>query len=271
MIEVPTSFAPYAAFAEGICRDPAFSNPYFDTPEKIAAELNAAADNPRLHALAVRNGDVAGLFIFLVVEDERYLEMTLGLSRETAAYEEIADWLKARFPGFQADFSFNPRNAAIRDVLTRRGAEFYPAQKRMTLTGTPVPVDTTGIEPLSAAREDAYIAIHDTDCYWTGERVAKAPEQFDVFLAVEDGTVVGYIDVTKGGEVGEPFGLLVREDRRGKGWGRKLLFRAIEENRQKGMALDVDVDNFPAIALYRSMGFTDDPTPLNEAATWMIE
>lgn len=271
MIEEPTSFAPYAAFVEGICRDPAFSHPPFDTLEKIEAEFNAAAENAKLHALAVRNGDVTGLFMFMIVKDERYIEMTLGLSRETAAYEEIAGWLKARFPGFQADFVFNSKNAAIRDMLTRRSAEFFPAQKRMVLTGTPAPVDTTGIEPLSAGYEDAYIAMHNADLYWTGERIAKAQDMFDVFLAVENGTVVGYIDVTKTNEINEPFDFLVREDRRGRGWGRKLLFRAIEANRSKGMALDVDVDNFPAIALYRSMGFTDVPMPLNETATWMIE
>ena len=35
--------------------------------------------------------------------------------------------------------------------------------------------------------------------------------------------------------------------------------------------LIVDADNGPAIALYRSMGFTHDPEPVNQSATWIAE
>lgn len=36
---------------------------------------------------------------------------------------------------------------------------------------------------------------------------------------------------------------------------RAMLAKAIELNRPKAMTLTVNVDNFPAIALYESMGF----------------
>ena len=140
----------------------------------------------------------------------------------------------------------------------------------MVLTGEVPAVDTTGVEPLSAQYEEQYIAMHDTDRYWTGDKVVKAPDIFRVFVAADGGTVMGYIDVTKNNEENEPFDFLVKEEYRRRGCGRKLLYKAIEANRPKRMMLIVDVDNEPAIALYRSMGFTHDPEPVSRCATWIV-
>ena len=75
-------------------------------------------------------------------------------------------------------------------------------------------------------------------------------------IAVENGRVVGYLDVTWPKEKNYIFDILVEKDSRCRGWGRKLLARAIEMNRPGGMALDVNVDNTPARHLYEAMGFT---------------
>lgn len=141
----------------------------------------------------------------------------------------------------------------------------------MVLTEDAVCVDSSGIVPLSEPYREQYVALHSTDGYWTGERIVNAPDVFNVFLAVEDGSVVGYIDVTRDNEENEPFDFLVREDRRRCGWGRKLLAKAIETNRPKGMMLIVDADNAPAIALYRSMGFSFTAEPVSRLATWMTD
>ena len=272
MIQKLTTFEPYRDFISEINSDPVFAESMLQTAEQVEKKLNCAVQSTDQVPLGVfSDGEMTGLFVFLIVEDESYIEMLVGLSRSPAAYDEIADWLEKHYPGYQVDFVFNPKNTVIRDVLTKRGAEFYTEQKRMILTGEPSPVDTTGVEPLSEQYKDQYIAMHSTDRYWTGERVLNALDTFNIFIAEENGTVAGYIDVTKNNEENEPFDFLVKADRRGKGWGRKLLYKAIEANRPKRMALDVDIDNFPAIALYRSMGFTDDPKPLNQVATWYID
>ena len=56
------------------------------------------------------------------------------MSKEPAAYEEIADWLQVQYRGYQVDFVFNPKNTVILDMLRRRGAAFYPEQFKMVLT-----------------------------------------------------------------------------------------------------------------------------------------
>ena len=272
MVRRLTSFDPYWDFINEINSDPVFGDPMLQTEEQIEHNLkNTLTRSDRIPLGVFRDDVMTGLVVFLVVEDDRYIEMLAGLSREQAAYEETADWLQEHYFGYQVDFVFNPKNPVIRDVLKQRGATFSPAQMKMVLSGSVPAVDTTGIEPLSPQYEAQYIALHATDLYWTGERVVKALDTFRVFLAVDGETVVGYIDITKNNEENEPFDLLVREDRRREGWGRKLLYKAIEANRPKRMMLIVDVDNAPAIALYRSMGFTVDPAPLNQLATWYAE
>ena len=128
---------------------------------------------------------------------------------------------------------------------------------------------TAGIEALSEQTEAQYLALHNQDLYWTGERVVANPD-FHVFVAVDKGLVVGYVDVSAWSDENEIYDLLVMEAHRRKGWGRKLLARAIESNRPKELMLVVDVDNAPAIALYRSLGFETVPGQNSLTASWLI-
>ena len=38
--------------------------------------------------------------------------------------------------------------------------------------------------------------MHCKDVYWTGDKVIKATDRFKIFVAIENGIVTGYIDVT---------------------------------------------------------------------------
>jgi len=251
--------------------DPAFSDPMLSTPWLLENNLLHAAEKPNDHLFGVcRDGALVGLFDFLILPGEKYLEMIAGLSREAAVYEEMAAYLEREYPGFQADFVFNPANAPLKALLERKQALFCPEQQKMVLSAPPAAVDTAGIEPLSAAYLPQYLAMHGTDVYWTGEKVAAAVDRFRVLLAVDSGAVVGYLDVTHCFDENEPYDLFVREEHRRRGWGRKLLARAVELNRPNGMMLLVETDNIPAIRLYESLGFEAVPGQNSLTATWRI-
>ena len=68
----------------------------------------------------------------------------------------------------------------------------------------------------------------------------------------------------------EPYDLLVLEEYRGMGYGRKLLAKALERNQPNGMMLLVDADNDPAIHLYESVGFAKVQGQNNLTAHWTL-
>ncbi len=243
------------------CADPAFS-----TSDDAAARMQISVKDPHIHTFGVYEDDApSAAFAFLISEAERYLELIAAVYASGGACDRMFDWVRERYAGFRADFVFRPENVLLREALRRKGATFYPEQQRMTLAAKKPGIDTFGVEPLSERFREQYIAMHDLDCYWTGERVAAALDRFRVYLAIQNDRVVGYLD-TVDGYVED---ILVQKEHRNRGWGRKLLACAIAEN-PDGMSLEVDIENLPACALYTSLGFQPVPGENTVTATWEI-
>ena len=258
-------------FINRFAADPDYSDPMLSTQEEFEVNLLRSVEKPNDHILGVYNAeDLTGLFVFLILEEEKYIEMIVGLSDNERAYNEIADYLQAKYPGFKADFVFNPRNVLLRELLVSKNAEFDIEQLKMVHSHMPEDIDLSGVEPLSERYADQYSAMHGTDCYWTADKVMAAKERFSVYLAVEDSTVVGYIDFTNCFEENEPYDLFVAEDHRRRGWGRKLITAALKVNYPKSMMLLTETDNDKAIALYESVGFVKAEGQNSQTATWLI-
>ena len=271
MIRIIKTYDEFQEFASSFQGDPNFSDPMLSDEEQVQCNLINAIDRTDRYVLGVyQDTTMIGLFAFLVLREEKYIEMLVGLSREKEAYLEMFRYLEQCYPGFSADFVFNPGNYLLKELLDLRNAEYEPEQQKMVL-GIPVlGMDTTGVELLSDRYAEQYCAIHNKDMYWTGEKVVQAQDHFRTFLAIHDGKVVGYMDVTYTYNENEPFDLFVLEEYRRIGYGRKLLAKALELNQPNGMMLVVDVDNDPAIRLYESMGFTKVQGQNNLTAHWSV-
>ena len=184
--------------------------------------------------------------------------------------------LKRAYPACEVEFTFSPRDTLLRRLLAEVGATVFPEQRNMELAGPVPPVDTAGVVPLSKAFEPAYFALHrDSDpageTYWTGEMVAADQEGFSVLLALEQCTPVGYLDLGLGEGGNNVADLYVDPTHQRKGWGRKLLRKAVERTGMKPLTLQVDVDNGPALALYEGMGFRFRPEDSWMDAIWRIQ
>ncbi len=251
------SFDECEPFVRDFCADNIFSDPMLSSDEEIKNNLINAIGKKDSHLVVsiCMNGQMIGLFSFLALKEERYLEMLVGLSRYENAYGAMFAYLKEQFNGYSADFVFNPNNNLLYHCLEQNGAEFYEEEQRMVYNNAAPHVDTVGVELLTEPYIPAYIGMHRTDMYWTGEKILEAKNQFRTFIARENGTVVGYLDVTCCHEENEPYDLWVREEYRRKGYGRKLLAKALEMNQPKGMMLLVETHNEAAIRLFESMGF----------------
>ncbi|MBQ7337930.1 MAG: GNAT family N-acetyltransferase [Clostridia bacterium] len=256
-VNVITSFAACEAYVKDFCADNRFSAPMLSNDEQLKCNLIKAIETSDEYAVIgiYKSQRMVGLFSFLTLKDEKYLEMLVGLSRDAAAYCEMLDYLKAHFADYRADFIFNPNNDLLLSCLRQRGADFDAEQQKMIYRHSAPAVDTTGIELLAEPYIPAYLEMHNTDMYWTGDKVIEARDRFRTLVALERGCVVGYLDVTYTFEENEPFDLLVKQAYRRKGYGRRLLAKALEMNGSKGMMLLVDIDNIAAIRLYESLGF----------------
>ena len=271
MIQKLTSLDSVMDFIREVQQDPVFSDPMLSTDEQWENNLLRSVKRKDEEVLGIyREGMLIGFFVFLVTVADRNIEMIVGLSRSVEVYAEITDYLQKNYRGYQADFVFNPRNWLLRELLEQKGARFDPEQQKMVYSGKMPEVDTEGIVPLSEEYFEQYAAMHNTDMFWTAEKVAKRPDRFNVFLAVDHGNVVGYSDVTNCYGENEIYDILVKEKFRRRGWGRKLLAKVLKENELGGLMLLVDIDNEPAMALYESMGFVKVKGQNNVTAFWKM-
>lgn len=260
-------------FARSFVGDHEFSDPMLSNDGQVEQNLLKSIQEPeRYRAIGVYQGEtLIGLFVYLVHVEEKYAEMIVGLSRIADAYAEMMEYIKSNFAGFHCDFVYNPRNYLFHGLLKEQGATFYTEQTKMVLQEVVPAQIPENIVPYAPNYWAGYQALHDdSERYWTAEKTIAAPDRFRVFLALDGGIVVGYIDVTHCFEENEPFDLFVREDMRCKGYGRSLLAKAIAENAPKKMMLLVDFDNVPAIHLYRSMGFVADELGSNMTAYMIL-
>lgn len=259
-------------FVRGFHGDAQFSDPMLTNEEQFQTSLVKCVEHPDRHcALGVYLGEqLIGLFTFLVLPEERYLEMLVGLSRDRRAYVEILCYLERHYPDYSADFVFNPKNYLCKQLLEERNAEFEPEQQKMVLDVPVTDIDTAGVELYAPEYQEQYLSIHHQETYWTGEKILSATDQFRVFLAIHEGKVVGYLDVTYCFEQNEPYDLFVLEEYRGMGFGRKLLAQALKRNGDKGMMAMVDVEAVAAIRLFESVGFQRAKHENNVTAHWTV-
>ena len=271
MIRIIKSYDECREFASSFQGDSNFSDPMLSDEEQVNCNLINAIDRTDRYVLGVyRDATMIGLFTFLVLRDEQYIEMLVGLSRDKEAYLEVLHYLEQCYPGYSTDFVFNPGNYLLKELLDLRNAEYEPEQQKMVL-GIPVlGIDTTGVELLSEQHTEQYCAIHNKDMYWTGEKVVQAQDHFRTFLAIHDGKVVGYMDVTYTFKENEPYDLFVLEEYRALGFERKLLAKALEMNQPNGMMVLMDVDDAASIWLYESVGFVKVQGQNNLTAHWTV-
>lgn len=240
--------------------------------EAAQDSIRQALEQPKDHCVLVSMDDAmpVGVFILLVLQNEAYLELLKAHSETTTAYSDFFDFLARMFPGWTLDAALNPENMLLRQALEARGAEWEKETQRMVLQGAVPDMSLSGVVLCDENYAASYCAIHEKNCYWTGERVLAAPDRFRVYVAIHNGEVVGHVEVTKNYDVNEPYSLFVLPAYRRMGYGRKLMARAIQDNKPKGMDLYVELDNAPAIRLYESLGFYAQPHQNCITAHWKI-
>lgn len=253
MIQKIFSFDEYEGFVNELAKHPQYSDPHFTYDKN---NLYFSLKSKDKHAYVVlENGITKGLFVFIVLPDDRYVEMLIGFTKEEEAFIEMLEYMERNYCGYQMDFVFNPQNMAIYKPLKLKGAIFEPEQMKMIQGGFVPNVSTSNIETLSDRWMKQYYDLHNTDTYWTAKRIVSALDKFRVFLAVKDEQVLGYLDVQSCYDINEIYALYVKPEVVSQGYELALLANAIELNRPNQMMVVVDVDNREEVDLYTAAGF----------------
>ena len=112
----------YDAFINGLSSDPDFSDPHFAyDPDNLYL---AAKEKDHHLYISEDNGHIDGIFVWLIIPEEKYVELIVGLSRSKEAWTAMIGHIEAANPGAQMDFVLNPGNTVLTEILKTRNAEF---------------------------------------------------------------------------------------------------------------------------------------------------
>ena len=254
MIQEIHSFDEYADFIGELAEDPFYSDPHFTySRDNLYRSLK---DKDEYAYVVTKNGITEGLFVWLVLPGDKYIEMIIGFTRTEEVFTEMFSYMEKGHCGYRMDFVFNPLNRAISEPLKLKGAVFDPEQQKMILTESVPNISTSQIELFSEKWEKQYCDLHRTDTYWTAKRILAAPDKFRVLLAIKKGQVQGYIDVQCCYDINEIYDLFVRPEAIWQDYELALLVKAIELNRPNQMMVVVDTCAEKEIELYSAAGFS---------------
>lgn len=253
MIQKIYSFDEYEDFISEITNHPQYSDPHFTYDKN---NLYRSLKSKDKHAFVVSgNGIVKGLFVFIILPDDRYVEMLIGFTKVEEVFTEMLEYIENNYCGYQMDFVFNPLNTAIFKPLKLKGAIFEPEQMKMIQDGSIPNVSTNNIELLLDKWVKQYCDLHNADTYWTAQRIISTLDKFRVFLVVKDEQVLGYLDVQNCYDTNEIYALYIKPEVVSQGYELALLAKAIELNKPNQMMVVVDVDNKEEVNLYTAAGF----------------
>lgn len=253
MIQKIYSFDEYEDFISELANHPQYSDPHFSYDRNNLYRCLKSKDK---HAFVVlENGIVKGLFVFIILPDDKYVEMLIGFTNVEEVFTEMLEYMENNYCGYQMDFVFNPLNTAIFKPLKSKGAILEPEQMKMIQDGSVPNVSTNNIELLSDKWVKQYCDLHNADTYWTAQRIISTLDKFRVLLVVKDGQVLGYLDVQSCYDINEIYALYIKPEVASQGYELSLFAKAIELNKPKQMMVVVDVDNKEEVDLYTAAGF----------------
>ena len=229
-------------------------------PDGIVKELDRlfGKSDPRVLIFRDDLEVLMGVFNLFIIPEEHYIETDWGFVTTPSVYDDLIAHLRNTYPGYHLDAVVTKSNQTMFEAYRKNGLVYQEEQILMDLKEyTPKPAKAN-IVHYSPEYEASFRAIHDDEgVYWTAERMLKALDEHYVFIAIENGEAVGYVEMTACEDENVPIQLLVKPECRGKRYGRALMQTAIENNFPRKMVLDVDADNTVSLNLYLSLGFQE--------------
>ena len=101
MIQKIFSFDEYEGFVNELSKHPQYSDPHFTYDKN---NLYCSLKSKDKHAYVVLENEITkGLFVFIVLPDDRYVEMLIGFSKEEEVFIEMLEYMERNYCGYQMD------------------------------------------------------------------------------------------------------------------------------------------------------------------------
>lgn len=184
ILEIKSSILEYEDFIVSFSNDEYFSDPhYMYDKENLYSAIKK--ENQKVYAV-FKNNNIEGLFVWLILPEEKYIEMIIGLSRVKEAIEEMISFIEKEHLGYKFDFVINPKNEIFKSVLSKRNASFESEQQKMVWYNEVTINNLPYVELLTSKYELKYKNIHNEDVYWTSEKVLNNKNKFRVYVAIKN-------------------------------------------------------------------------------------
>ena len=261
MIQKIYSFDEYEGFISELANHPLYSDPHFSYDKN---NLYRSLKSKDRHAFVVlENGIVKGLFVFIILPDDRYVEMLIGFTKVEKVFTEMLEYMENNYCGYQMDFVFNPHNTAISRPLKSKGAIFEPEQMKMIQDGSVPNVSTNNIEQLSDKWMKQYCDLHSTDTSrLMYQRLLDDNKGNGYILTVDNKShCIAYWDKARDSELAGKAELICIHSLPNnwhKGFGSKMMDMVLSDIKSSGyseVVLWVFRDNLRARAFYEAKGF----------------
>lgn len=253
MIEEIYSFGLYEEFIKDFFGNYNFADPHFEFDNGNL--YNSLKKENKKAYIVQEKGEITGLFVWMIIPEEKYIEMLIGLSKDESSIKEMIAFIENKYKGYKLDFVINPHHNLFCNVLNSKNAKFEEEQQWMSWENEIENQYQYEISLLTPEYEAQYIDKHSKDTYWTAEKVINAKDKFRVFLAIHEEKVIGYIDVTYCYEKNEPYAIWVDDEFQDKGYEQALLQAAIKMNKPNKLMVLVDINNSNEIEMLKSVGF----------------
>ena len=108
MIKEIYSFDLFEEFINDYSGHSIFADPHFEFDNSNL--YNSLNKNNRKAYIVAEGEKVSGLFVWMILPDEKYIEMLIGLSKEESPIQEMLAFIENEYKGYQLDFVINPQH-----------------------------------------------------------------------------------------------------------------------------------------------------------------
>ncbi|WP_061996840.1 hypothetical protein [Clostridium sp. ATCC 25772] len=226
MIKTVNDFSEILDFAWSLCQDnKKNSYPRRKSKEDLQSGIEKAINSDTRKIIACyKENMLMGVCSFFWIEEEMYIQTNMFLIKDNynITADEIINYLKNKFKGYNLLIGITFDNKDAIKYLESRNFKCIESSidTRLYKENYKVRNIEKTINLLQSNQFEEYAKFHDKyakDMYWNSEHIKESFDDFNIFVYMENGTIMGSIFVRDLKIEAEVIGLFIDERVKGKG------------------------------------------------------